>query len=129
MPNINFLDESEMTAMPTDDRRRLDSHESSIESMEKQIKAIDTKLDAFIKSMSETLRRMDSLYYAFAGNELDDKSGMRNRIIDLEKGCEAMKERVKKLEDERARVIAYASAISVVLSSAVTALTLYGILK
>jgi deoxyadenosine/deoxycytidine kinase len=94
-----------MTSMPNDDRKRLDSHDQKIDSLER-------KFDEFLKSMSERFDRWDDLYYAFIGNKIDNKAGILNRIIHLEAKAEELEKRMEKVEASNTKIIAYAVATS-----------------
>jgi len=114
MPNINFLDESEMSDMNSAENRRIDD--------------LEKKIDNFIKSLEEKFDRWDELYYAFTGNKLDSKAGIMNRIIELETAAKINEARLKKLEDDHLKIISYAMALSFAVSSLVTAASIYKII-
>lgn len=117
MPNFNVTDESEMTDI---DRPRIDA-------LERKLDQFITSLEGKFASLEDKFDRWDDLYYAFTGNKFDNKAGIMNRIIELEQIEKVNELRIKKLEDDRLKIISYALALSFIVSSAITAASVFKI--
>src|SRR5690606_13202484 len=98
-----------MDEMNDQERQRIDTLERNIDTFIASHQAFTSSLDAHFK------RRHD-IYYAIKGNEFDAQSGLARQIGTIRTQMTELELRVEKNEQSNYRILAFSSAIAVVIS-------------